>query len=106
MKANASDNIQDLTGKGLEFFTDKEGLVRLEFWNGTIVRSNPSGNTEDTALSVDDKAITDMFNNAEPSVTGLSESVSNYIPLGLRTDEEQFDQENVIYIDFKNKKRV
>lgn len=84
MKCKASDNIQDLTGQGLEFLMDKFGNVRLEFFNGNIVRSKPSGNTADTIIPLpDDKAIEDIFKTAEP----------DYIPLGMG---------QVIYVDFIN----
>lgn len=49
MTVRASDRLTDLIGVGLEFLMDSEGNVRLEFYNGNIVRSKPSGDLENTA---------------------------------------------------------
>lgn len=48
MTIRASDKLSDLTGIGVEWLMDTNGYIRLEFFNGNIVRSKPSGNMEDT----------------------------------------------------------
>jgi hypothetical protein len=94
VKAKASDNIQDLTGQGLEFLMDKAGNVRLEFFDGHIVRHSKSGNNDVTVIPMpDDSAIDTMFKQAE----------SHYVPLGIRDIPET---DNVIHVDFVNKRRI
>lgn len=48
MTARASDNLKDLLGIGLEFLLDADGNVRLEFYNGNIIRNKPAGDLSDT----------------------------------------------------------
>ena len=48
MTARASDRLEDLRGIGLEYLMDAEGNVRLEFYNGNIIRSKPSGDLSET----------------------------------------------------------
>lgn len=52
IQIKASNKLTDLTGQGTEFLVTDDGeYVRLEFWNGNIVRAKPSGNNEDTVVS-------------------------------------------------------
>lgn len=48
MTIRASDRLSDLIGIGAEWLMDKEGNIRLEFFDGNIVRSNSTGNRMDT----------------------------------------------------------
>lgn len=42
----ASDNIQDLTGTGMELLTDKQGNVIAVFYNGSMNITNPAISVE------------------------------------------------------------
>lgn len=100
MKAKASDNIQDLTGQGLEFLMDKAGNVRLEFYDGNIVRHSKSGNEDATVIPMpDDSAIDTMFKQAESHYFAPWEN--SVIPETVIPETD-----NVIHVDFINKRRI
>ena len=48
MTARVSDRLIDLIGIGLEWLVDKDGNIRLEFFDGNIVRPIQAGNKLDT----------------------------------------------------------
>lgn len=48
MTARASDKLSDLIGVGLEYYLDAYGNVRLEFYNGNIIKGKGVGNMEPT----------------------------------------------------------
>jgi len=43
-----STSVQDLTGVGEEYLVDSFGDARAKFYNGNLVLSYPSGNTDET----------------------------------------------------------
>lgn len=99
----ASDNLSDLTGEGTEFWTTKDkNFVRLEFFNGNIVRSKPSGNTEDTVISPPVCKMT--TSSCVRGYCDCDEVLSFEITEALR--ELKLEVNNVIRVDFKGKKRI
>lgn len=51
MTIKASNKLTDLTGIGTEFLVSDDGVwVRLEFYNGNIVRTASQGNKDDTII--------------------------------------------------------
>lgn len=100
MKAKASDNIQDLLGVGLEFLIDRLGNVRLEFFNGNIVRSKALGDNETTVIPEAVKAI--------PETLAVRESVCECPMFDDMPCPHCLDQgpNNVIFVNFIYKRRI
>jgi hypothetical protein len=49
----ASNKLQDLSGQGLEWLLSDDGeFIRLEFYDGNIVRRGGTGNTDDTVTAI------------------------------------------------------